>query len=351
MHKSITVYGAYGHTSRFVVAELVKRGWTPVLAGRDPVKLEALADGYPKCPVRPAAINDAVELDDALVGAMAVINCAGPFADTASPLIEAAIRAKIPYLDVAAEIEANLDTFADYDERARGAGIPIVPAMAFYGGLGDLLATAAAGDWRSVDEITIGYGLDSWQPTEGTRASGRVSRQRRGGRRITFADGRLEYRDDQAPPGQWAFTAPLGKRPVATEFTMADAVTIPRHIKTRQMHSLMTISAVGDLVNPDTPAPKPADDQGRSSQTFLVEVVVRKGEEERRAVASGKDIYAVTAPLVVEAVERMFRDAAIAPGVYSAGELFDAGDFLKALDPEHLSFELVTEGRKYDVVS
>jgi hypothetical protein len=38
-------------------------------------------------------------------------------------VIEAALRARIPYLDVAAEIEANLDTFQHYAERARGAGI------------------------------------------------------------------------------------------------------------------------------------------------------------------------------------------------------------------------------------
>jgi hypothetical protein len=61
-----------------------------------------------------------------------------------------------PYLDVAAEIEAVADTFAGYDEAATGAGVVIVPAMAFYGGLGDLLATAAVGDWPGADEISTG---------------------------------------------------------------------------------------------------------------------------------------------------------------------------------------------------
>jgi short subunit dehydrogenase-like uncharacterized protein len=66
-------------------------------------------------------------------------------------VIEAALRAQIPYLDVAAEVEANADTFEQYANRAREAGIVIVPAMAFYGGLGDLLATAAMGDWTIAD--------------------------------------------------------------------------------------------------------------------------------------------------------------------------------------------------------
>ena len=64
------------------------------------------------------------------------------------------------------------DTFAGY---APEAGIPIVPAVGFYGGLGDLLATAAMGDWTAADHLTIAYALSSWRPTPGTRATGPVS--------------------------------------------------------------------------------------------------------------------------------------------------------------------------------
>jgi short subunit dehydrogenase-like uncharacterized protein len=38
-NRVIAVFGAYGHTARFVVAELGERGWTPVLSGRDAAKL------------------------------------------------------------------------------------------------------------------------------------------------------------------------------------------------------------------------------------------------------------------------------------------------------------------------
>ena len=71
------------------------------------------------------------------------------------------------------------------------------------------------------------------------------------------------------------------------------------------------------------------DGSGRSAQTFLVEVVARRGDEERRIAVRGQDIYAVTAPLVVEAALRV--RAAPAPGVHTAGALFDPDDFLAAL--------------------
>lgn len=336
---TVAVFGAYGHTGRFVVARLRERGFVPVLSGRDAGRLRELAASEPGSEVRPATVDDPASLDRALAGAAAVVNCAGPFATTAGPVIEAALRAGIPYVDVAAEIEANADTFAHFGDRARDAGAVVVPAMAFYGGLGDLLVTAAMDDWTSADEVHIAYGLDGWHPTAGTRAAGAVSRQRRDGRRVRYANGRLEYRDDAPPALEWSFPDPMGTRSVIGEFTMADVVTVPSHLSVPEVRTYMTVEAARDIAAPDTPPPAPVDEQGRSAQTFLVDVVVRSGDRERRAVARGRDIYAVTAPLVVEAVDRILTGRTRTTGVASAGELFDAPGFLQALSA-HLSVEL-----------
>ena len=111
LHRAITVFGAYGHTGRFVVSELRRRGWVPVLAGRDAAKLSAASETQPGMETRVALIDDPATLDRALSGAAAVINCAGPFIDTAAPLVEAALRAGIPYLDIAAEQSSVLALF------------------------------------------------------------------------------------------------------------------------------------------------------------------------------------------------------------------------------------------------
>ncbi|HEY3463936.1 MAG TPA: saccharopine dehydrogenase, partial [Amycolatopsis sp.] len=75
-----------------------------------------------------------------------------------------------------------------------------------------------------------------------------------------------------------------------------------------------------------------------AAETFVVDVVVRAGGEERRIVARGEDIYAVSAPLAVEAVARLLSGRTKATGVASAGEMFDAPDFLRALAP-HVTVE------------
>ncbi|MEU4523402.1 saccharopine dehydrogenase NADP-binding domain-containing protein [Amycolatopsis sp. NPDC024027] len=311
---SVLVYGAYGHTGRFVVAELRRRGYDVVLSGRNAAKLPG---------GRPASVDDPASLDRALEGVAAVINCAGPFAETALPVAEAAIRAGVPYVDVAAELEANLDTLALTADTA------VVPAMAFFGGLADLLATAAMGDWTAADEVHVAYGLSGWRPTAGTLAAGRVSRERRDGKRIRFAGGRLEYRDDALPTREWPFPEPLGPRPVLGEFSMADIVTIPRHLPVRDVISYMTVDAAEGLA---------AAGERDAAETFVVDVVVRAGEEERRIVARGEDIYAVSAPLAVEAVDRILTGRVKVKGVAPAGEMFDAADFLRALAP-HITVE------------
>lgn len=342
--RNVAVFGAYGHTGRFVVAELRERGYVPLLLGRDLDKLLALAQAQPGLDARQASVDDPASLDRALNSAAAVINCAGPFATTASPLVEAALRAGIPYVDVAAEIEANLDTFAHFAERARAAGTVVVPAMAFFGGLGDLLVTTAMGDWTAADEAHIAYGLSSWHPTAGTRAAGAVSGQRRGGRRVRYTGGRLEYHDDALPTLEWPFPAPLGPRAVIAEFTMADVVTVPSHLAVPEVRTYMTVEAARDVSAPDTPPPAATDERGRSPQTFLVDVLVRSGGTQRRLVAAGQDIYAISAPLAVEAVDRILTSRTRTTGVASAGEIFDAPDFLRALST-HLSLHVPLDTR------
>ncbi|MEU8154187.1 saccharopine dehydrogenase NADP-binding domain-containing protein [Micromonospora sp. NPDC048986] len=327
MGYQVAVFGAYGHTGRFVMAELRERGFGALPVGRDARRLEAFGLGY-----RVASADDPAALDVALTGVDAVINCAGPFASTAAGVIEAALRAGIPYVDVAAEIEANLDTFTHFTEPARAAGVAVVPAMAFFGGLGDLLATTAMGDWTSADEAHVAYGLSSWHPTAGTVAAGVVSRERRAGRRVRYTGGRLEYHSGgELPRVEWAFPAPLGRRTVLGEFTMADVVTIPRHLDIPEVRTYMTVDATTDLAT--AAAPVAVDELGRSAQTFTVDVVVRRGDVRRRVVASGRDIYAVSAPLAVEAVRRVLDGLTRTSGVASAGEMFDAPDFLRALSP------------------
>jgi len=240
-NRTVTVFGAYGHTGRFVVSELRKRGFTPILSGRDAAKLKAAGKAHPGSEVRVATVNDSASLDRAMSGAVAVINCAGPFIDTAGPVIDAVLRASIHYLDVAAEQAAVLAVFERFASAARDAGVVVAPAMGFYGGLGDLLATAAMGEWDAVDEICIAIALDSWKPTRGTRLTG----QRNPGRHFVFSNNRLERADPPAPR-KWNFPAPFGEQEVVG-LSLSETITISRHLQTPEIRAYINLAPIADI--------------------------------------------------------------------------------------------------------
>lgn len=328
--RRIAVYGAYGHTGRFVVDELRRRGFTPIACGRDAERLNASA-ATSGIETRVAAIDDPAALDAAFAGTAAVVHCAGPFLDTAAPVLEAALRARIHYLDVAAEQRAVADTLAR-DADVRAAGVTALPAMAFYGGLADLLATAALDGATVADAVDITVALDGWHPTRGTRITG----ERNHYPRTYIEHGQTRTLPDPAPVRETDFPPPFGRQQ-SVLLPLSEAVLVPHHIVCRNLHSWMNLAPLRDLRDPSTPPPTAADDSGRSAQQFAVEVRVRRDGKSVRASARGRDIYAITAPLLGEALQRMLDGRVRGLGALAAGQAFDAGDFLASLAPAGLA--------------
>src|SRR6266511_4141882 len=77
--RTVAVFGAAGHTGRFVVSELRRRGLTPILSGRDAGKLNAIAEAHPGSEARGASGEGPAALDHAIPSRDARINCCRPF--------------------------------------------------------------------------------------------------------------------------------------------------------------------------------------------------------------------------------------------------------------------------------
>lgn len=326
---SVAVYGASGHTGNFVVRELERRGIRSVAIGRAPPRsghAEAAAGEW-----RFAACDAPDVLDAALRDTAAVINCAGPFLDTAPALIEAALRAGIHYLDITAEQRSVRQSLATYHDEAVAHGTVVLPAMAFFGGLADLLAADVTRGMPAVESIEVAVALDYWHPTQGTRKTG----DRNTARRMVVADGRLVPLPQPSKNREWSFPEPFGRQEVAA-VPLSEIVTIQRHIATRNIHSYMNLAPLSDIQDAKTPAPTASGASGQSSQRFVMDVRARANDSQARITASGVDIYAVTAPLVAEACQRILDRRPAQGGAYAPAELFDAGDFLSALAP-HLA--------------
>jgi len=326
---SVAVYGANGHTGRFVAGALERRGVAVRrIARRAPTESISPQDGGPSAWAS-ASCDDPDTFDRALAGMDAVINCAGPFLDTAPAVVESALRVGAHYLDIAAEQRAVRQTLATYGGEAMHKGLVVLPAMAFYGGLADLLVAQLCAGLRIVDEILIGVALDYWHPTAGTRRTG----ERNTARRLIVSGGRLAPLPASPARELWRFPPPFGDQQV-TAVPLSEIITISRHISARRIESFMNEAPLQDLSRADTPPPTSMEVGGKSTQRFVMDVVASGGGISKRIAAFGRDIYAVTAPLVVEACMRVLSQKPCRGGTFAPAELFDPRDFLMALSAD-----------------
>jgi short subunit dehydrogenase-like uncharacterized protein len=149
------IYGANGYTGRLIAAEAVRQGLKPILAGRHRNEIDVLAREL-KCASRVFALDDATKVAAQLEGVAAVVNCAGPFSQTAAAMIEACLRAKTHYLDITGEIDV-LEAAAALDNQAKEAGIAIVPAVGFDVVPSDCLAAMLAEKMPSATSLLLAF--------------------------------------------------------------------------------------------------------------------------------------------------------------------------------------------------
>ena len=142
-----------------------------------------------------------------------------------------------------------------------------------------------------------------------------------------------------AATSSWTF-GPLHGEQEVVELPFSEIITISRHLRARSLRSLLSHASLQEIRDANTPPPTAQDAQGRSAQRFEMVVRARQGDAQRTAVARGQDIYAVSAPLVVEAAARMLRPGFDRSGALALAQAFDARDFLAALSPEPLAVTL-----------
>ena len=146
------MFGATGFTGELTARALVARGVRPVLAGRNPERLAALADelGGTETALadveRPESVRALVEAGDVLISTV------GPFTRHGGPALEAAIDAGAHYLDSTGEPPFIRQVFG------RQAGTALLTAMGYDYVPGNLAAALALRDAAgAASRVEIGY--------------------------------------------------------------------------------------------------------------------------------------------------------------------------------------------------
>jgi len=159
VHKKWILYGATGYTGRLIVAEAKKRGLNPIIAGRSKAALQKMHDetGFEyRCFELNSRQEIATQLDDCYL----VLNCAGPFSQTARPMMAACLHSKSHYLDITGEI----DIFEHghlLSKSAEQAGVMICPGVGFDVVPTDCLAKALSEKLPDADSLWLGFSSNS----------------------------------------------------------------------------------------------------------------------------------------------------------------------------------------------
>ncbi|MFI7700439.1 saccharopine dehydrogenase NADP-binding domain-containing protein [Nonomuraea sp. NPDC049480] len=328
----IAVYGATGHTGRLAAAELRARGRSVILAGRDGGALKALAGelggGEPAVRVHQAPLDDPAALRALAEQAGVLIHCAGPFTHTGKAVARAAVEGGCHYVDHALEQHHTKWIFDTMQEPAAQAGITMITAMSFYGGMGDLLAGAVAEGLIGIERVTSAYAVTGWRLTTGARKTAELLFADT--QRITYEDGAQHVGYVEPRNAVFPFPPPLGPRTMIAPVPFSEVVTVPRHVPARRVEAQLTAHTFEEE-QAFTSEHVDAETRAGSGFTVAVQVIVEGGGAAGQV--AGRDLWRLSALASVEAAVRLADGHGPGrPGVYGPAEAFPPGPFLRDLE-------------------
>ena len=330
---AVALLGVTGYTGRLVLAEARRAGLELRLVGRRREALEALA--APGEEVRVADARDEPGLREALAGASAVVSLAGPFLQLGLAPVQAAVEVGAHYLDSTGEQE-----FVRLVHDRVEAKTAVLPAFGFDYVPGDLAARLAAEQVEGpLEELVVAYATSGIGTSRGTRETiSRLMTQEQ----VAWQDGRLVPSRFGATTRSVRF--PFGERTVV-EWSGTEPLTVPRHTDVRNVRSYLRLPRVvarfgglGRLAAPIARAtsrvgPAGPSEATRSRNRFTVVAEATGPGGSGRAVLTGRDVYGLTALLLVRGAEALLAGEARGAGVLAPAQAFDARVLASRLEP------------------
>jgi saccharopine dehydrogenase (NAD+, L-lysine-forming) len=323
------VYGANGYSGSLLARLAAARGERPLLAGRSSA-VAALAAQL-DLPHRsfPLTAPD-------LSGVTAVVNCAGPFAATARPLVQACLTAGAHYLDITGELDVFDWMFAQ-SARAEAAGVVLLTGAGFDVVPTDCLAATLVAAMPGAVRLELAFDAPGGLSRGTARTS--LAEAASGGRRRV--DGRLV----ETPFGTPSRTVPFpsGERTVgATRW--GDLVTayhstgvrnitvymrLPRNAGS-PLVQLLRFGPLRALARALIPAGGPSTSTRAGTGCEVWGEVTSASGATLTATLTGPNAYALTADASLRAVQAVLAGG-IPPGTHTPSTALGAG-FAATLD-------------------
>ncbi len=154
----LVIYGSYGYTGNLIAEAAVDRGLEPLLAGRERRSLESQAARL-RTEFEVMGLDEPKVLDMVLEDADVVLNCAGPFSRTWTPMVDACLRTGTHYLDITGEISV-FEAIQERGEQAAADGVMLLPGTGFDVVPTDCLGAHLAEALPDADRLELAFRAD-----------------------------------------------------------------------------------------------------------------------------------------------------------------------------------------------
>ena len=336
------IYGANGYTGRLVLDAAVKRGLHPIVAGRNADAVRELAAKY-DLPSRAFDLSNADTAASALSGIPLVLHCAGPFSATAAPMLEACLRTKTHYTDITGEIDVFAHCHAQH-ERAKAAGIAVIPGVGFDVVPTDCLAAMLARELPNSTQLVLAFeaagGLSPGPAKTSVEGLGKGGRIRKDGQLVTVP---LAYKDRtflRAGKPRTAITIPWGDVytayvstgiPNVEVYTAVPPSTITRLRRLRKFKWFLGLKPVQDFMKRkiEKTVPGPSDELRAKSTMHLWGEISHPSGKTAAMELDTPNGYDITVTAALGIVQRLLSETNDS-GYYTPSQLMGA-DYVLSL--------------------
>ena len=156
MKRRVLLYGAYGYSGKLILNELLSsQTCRPLIAGRNSMKTEQLAEAY-KLEFEVVEAADFAQVLNTYPSIELVINAAGPYLYTASPIARACIENGVHYIDITGEVGV-FSALHEMNADAKAAGVMVLPGAGFDVAATDCLASALKAGMPDANDLEMGF--------------------------------------------------------------------------------------------------------------------------------------------------------------------------------------------------
>jgi len=308
----ILLIGAYGYTGRLISALFQKEDISFDICGRNSEKLIEVKTEFSKVnEVLACDISESESLN-ATSSYDIIVNCAGPFTEESSTLVNYLAKQKNKtYIDITGEVGFVNESYLKNDKIAKENKTRIIHSCAFESLISTLGLRTLSESNGTFDSIKTYYHFSKSRPSPGTRITMKMSKYRKTNQ-VLLGDW------SPYPTNSLVFNSELSAVPYPMpEMAIWKWSNMSQNISS---HLLLTkdealfanlksadeqeaLSELEKLRKRKNPGP-PAEDREKQECIIYIDTVEAK-QNNRRATISGNDMYQATAKCVFFAIKEL----------------------------------------------